>query len=110
MHTPALEKSIDTKKRSTLIISSEIAETVTMEGIGNGMTNEARIRLAKRLAKKRMVDFLERGSPKNEPHPDKIYEAKLRKRGIITNDMGESEMKRLCVNIVVCFNEACKIM
>ena len=68
-----------------------------IERIGNGMTNEARIRLAKRLAKKRMVDFLERGSPKNEPHPDKIYEAKLRKRGIITNDMSESERKRLCV-------------
>ena len=67
-----------------------------IERIGNGMTNEARIRLAKRLAKKRMVNFLEMGSPQNEPHPDKIYEAKLRKRGIITNDMGESERKRLC--------------
>ena len=61
-----------------------------------GMTGEDRIRLAKRLAKKRMVALLDSGSPTKEPHPDRLVEANLRKRGIIDSDTSETERKRLC--------------
>ena len=75
---------------------AETADYYMIEHRGRGMTDEDRIRLVKRLAKKRMVALLDRGSPTKEPHPDMVVEANLRKRGIIDGDTGETERKRLC--------------
>lgn len=54
-------------------------------------TDEERVRLAKRLAKKMMTSFLEKGAPGRDPHPDADLDRRLRKRGIINDDTSKSE-------------------
>lgn len=63
---------------------------------GRGMTNQARIQLAKRLAKKHMTNSLDRGCPVKDLHPNANLEQQLRKRGMINDDTDASERKRLC--------------
>ena len=70
-------------------------ESYMVEHVGQGMTDEARIRLAKRLAKRSMTKFLEQEAPTRDPHPDSEVDKRLRKRGLITDDTDEIERKRL---------------
>ena len=65
-----------------------------IENIARRLTNEARIRLAKCLAKMRMKGFIDQGLPRKEPHPDTKIEKELRKRGKIDDNTSESERKR----------------
>ena len=67
-----------------------------IEHVGRGMTNEARIQLAKRLAKKHLSLYIKKGPPAREPHPNALIMSRLRKRGLITNDMDDYERKSLC--------------
>jgi hypothetical protein len=63
---------------------------------GKGMTNEARIQLAKRLAKRHLDLAIKQGRAAKDPHPDARIEGLLRKRGLITDDTDEYERRRLC--------------
>jgi|AntRauTorckE5430_2_1112549.scaffolds.fasta_scaffold03764_3 hypothetical protein len=72
-------------------------DSYKIEHRGRGMTDDARIRLAKRLAKKRMMSLLERGCPTRETNPDDVVETKLRKRGLIDDGTSETVKKILCI-------------
>jgi hypothetical protein len=74
-----------------------------IERTGRGMTNEARIQLAKRLAKSFLARHIKKGRAAKDPHPDAEIEGKLRKRGLITDDTDEYEKKRLCATYRCCF-------
>lgn len=71
-------------------------ESYRIDRIGGNMTNQARIQLAKRLARRRMQHFLEKDVPKRDQHPYARVEKALRKRGKIDDATSESERKRLC--------------
>ena len=72
-------------------------ESYRIEHYGRGMTNENRIKLAKRLARKNMLGLFDIGTPKKDPHPNARLESQLRKHGIIDDGTDDFERKRLCV-------------
>ena len=72
-------------------------ESYMIEHHGRGTTDAAKIQLAKRVAKRSMNQFVEKGAPGKRPHPWAKAEAYLRKRGKIDDSTDEREKKRMCV-------------
>lgn len=66
-----------------------------IEHMGRGMTNEACIQLAKRLAKKHLSLYIKKGRTARDLHPDVEVENRLRKRGLLTREIDDRERKEL---------------